>query len=123
MTNKRQLFILLQSLACLCLVMAIATALNLSLQYFKLLRNAQAYNELESGEAVIYTDKGKAIKPYDYCGGISSISSSSVSDDFSTHWTRVYKFNAVVLTLVSTLFLSFLTCAPCTVYYPSTSSH
>ena len=96
--------------------MAIATALTLCLQYFKLLHNAQAYSELESDAALIYTEKGKVIKPYDNCGGISS-----QEEDFRTHWTRVYKFNAVVFTLVSTLFLSFLTCAPCTVYYPSTS--
>ena len=96
--------------------MAIATALTLCLQYFKLLHNAQAYSELESDAALIYTEKGKVIKPYDNCGGISS-----QEEDFRTHWTRVYKFNAVVLTIISALFICFLTCAPCSVYSSSDS--
>ena len=42
-------------------------------------------------------------------------------DDFSTHWTKVYRFNAVVLAIVSALFICFLSCAPFTVYSSSTS--
>ena len=99
----RSLTCQIKSVACLCYGASITLSIMLSMRYSELSNRALEFNELE--QPVIVVAEGDLpvvtsdVRPYDACGGVSD------ELDYSTNWTRVYKFNAVLYAMVASFFL------------------